>query len=976
MGIRPQYAEEPLRQLETEPHLPKHSLKSGMWQKIHKLFVKDDPTDDSVDFTEDRRWPETTPDDDELSRQDSTTRPLAIGLPRQATFRRQNSERRDRLLPVKPCHAERRALSAVRHTSTSLPRPRATSSPPCWGPGRTSAPAVALTSRIDAPAADAGFDAITSSLDPALVSNTEDIWPQDTFRPPRPPSTTSSDDSHFLRMPLVDDKADLRDELDTRWILNLSMHFRDKSDREKFFVTYAETPSRWRRVTVSCDYRNAEPGSLEMDLKELQFQRDKSMQIYESIRDSLPEIQFYDTVTNLKLETTDGRLHVHVTEDVNEIIPYPPRHTLGHILHDDEFQPMVIRESELIFDSHISGFVYKVKHKNKVYIKKDIPGPDTVDEFLYEINALHALHGSSHVIQLEAIVVDDEEQYVRGLLITYAEKGAVVDLLYDHRGAIPWEDRCRWAEQATCGLSEIHEEGYVQGDFTLSNIVVDGEGNAKIIDINRRGCPVGWEPPEIAAKIASSQRISMYIGEKSDLYQLGMTLWALAMDDDEPERHVSPFSVDEFPSEVPEWYQDIVRICLSRRPRDRCSAKTLAKMFREGDTKPPHSKERHERPTLKLRTPQDYIDPADAVGRDDIERFSNQHEITDVPYSPESSRDDYTFTYPRSSNYEIDSETSAYDRPRGRAPPANYAHLGRNERHHWIGDDDRPTLVDDAEPNIVPISPGMEHEFDKVELDGHPYLVPRRTFNDEELEILERAAEAQQTSQDSVSSANFVTPGQIDHPLARDASLSRRPSVVTTCSMRSDSTPRNSHAVLSASTHQHYGELTSEPEEIRDQGLPIEGSATPTDDHNAAATAHPITNSDGPAVAIPSAPDRLPRLPFADSGYDDSFDADGDLDLSVQTLTTTREEKGEEPKTDSATPEIDRELMTTPEAVGTEEISDEAQADTQPNRLELARSDHLAVPDSQVARQQELNRSEQTGQSNQVTPPSMQDVTG
>lgn len=133
-------------------------------------------------------------------------------------------------------------------------------------------------------------------------------------------------------MPLVDDKADLRDELDTRWILNLSMHFRDKSDREKFFVTYAETPNHWRRVTISCDYRNAEPGSLEMDLKELQFQRDKSMQIYESIRDSLPEIQFYDTVTNLKLETTDGRLHVHVTEDVNEIIPYPPRYTVAHIV--------------------------------------------------------------------------------------------------------------------------------------------------------------------------------------------------------------------------------------------------------------------------------------------------------------------------------------------------------------------------------------------------------------------------------------------------------------------------------------------------------------------------------------------------------------------------------------------------------------------------------------------------------------------
>ncbi|KAK6383625.1 hypothetical protein LTS17_002917 [Exophiala oligosperma] len=957
MGIRPQHAEEPLRQLEeTEPHFHKHPLKSGMWQKIHNFFAKDDPTHSSVDFPGDRHWPQTWPDNDESSGQDSTARPLAIGLPRQATFRRQNSERRDRLLPVEPCHAERRASSTVRHASTSLPRPRATSSPPCWEPGRTSAPAVALTSRADAPATDAGIDAITSSLDPNLVPTTEDIWPQENFRPPRPPSTTSSDDSNFLRMPLVDDKADLRDELDTRWILNLSMHFRDKSDREKFFVTYAETPSRWRRVTVSCDYRNAEPGSLEMDLKELQFQRDKSMQIYESIRDSLPEIQFYDTVTNLKLETTDGRLHVHVTEDVNEIIPYPPRHTVAHILHDDEFQPMEIRESELVFDSHISGFVYKVKHKGRVYIKKDIPGPDTVDEFLYEINALHALHGSSHVIRLEAVVVDDEEQFVKGLLISYAEKGAIVDLLYDHRGAIPWEDRCRWAEQAACGLSEIHEEGYVQGDFTLSNIVVDGEGNAKIIDINRRGCPVGWEPPEIAAKIASSQRISMYIGEKSDLYQLGMTLWALAMDDDEPERHVSPLSVEEFPSEVPEWYQDIVRICLSRRPRDRCSAKTLAKMFREGDTKALHPEERHDRPTLKLRTPQEYIDPADAVGRDDIERFSNQHEIENVPYSPESSRDDYTFTYPKSSNYEFDSETSAYDRPRGRAPPVNYAHLGRNERHHWIVEDDRPSLVDDAEPNIVPISPGTDREFDKVELDGHPYLVPRRTFNDEELEILERAAEARLTSDDTVSPAKAVTPVQIDPVQTQPASLARRPSLVTTNSITSDSTPRNSHAVLPTSTRHLCGELASEPEESRDQVLSFQGSTIPSNNPNTEIFTTPcLTQSDEPVLAGSSVQGRLPTLPFADSGYDESFATGGDLDLSVQTLATAQEEKREELKMDDAVPDIVSAVSTMPDAEGRGDVFNEPEADTYLD-LKPADLECLAAPDFHTTHQPELDR--------------------
>ena len=125
---------------------------------------------------------------------------------------------------------------------------------------------------------------------------------------------------------LIDDSA--TQELGEKWILNLSMHFRDSSPREKFFVTYAEKPTTWRRVTVSCDYHDAPPDSLERELQALRSQEEKATRIYEAIRDSLPEIQFYSTVTNLYLRTgDDGRLHVHVTEDTSEIAHYPP--TMG-----------------------------------------------------------------------------------------------------------------------------------------------------------------------------------------------------------------------------------------------------------------------------------------------------------------------------------------------------------------------------------------------------------------------------------------------------------------------------------------------------------------------------------------------------------------------------------------------------------------------------------------------------------------------
>lgn len=370
------------------------------------------------------------------------------------------------------------------------------------------------------------------------------------------------------------DNPDLRKELDARWILNLSLAFRDKANQEKFFVTYAEQPNRWRRITVSCDYSNAPQDSLEADLKSLRYQRDKSAHIYEAIRESLSTVQFYDTVTNLKLQTADNQLHVHVTEDIDEIISYPPVAAVQH-LHLAGCEQ--ITEDSIHFVSHISGCVYQVDAGGETYIKKEIPGPDMVDEFLYEVNALYKLRNSVNVIDFRAIVLDTSRKKIKGLLISFARRGALVDLIYDHRTSpLSWPRRDKWIRQIVAGLSDIHEAGFVQGDFTLSNIVIDDSDDAKIIDINRRGCPVGWEPPEFLGLIASGQRISMYIGTKSDLYQLGMVLWALSVPDDEPERAESPLSVeDAMRAGAPQYMRQWITSCLADDPSQRRSTNDL-----------------------------------------------------------------------------------------------------------------------------------------------------------------------------------------------------------------------------------------------------------------------------------------------------------------------------------------------------------------------------------------------------------------
>ncbi|KAL2753449.1 hypothetical protein ACRALDRAFT_1035986, partial [Sodiomyces alcalophilus JCM 7366] len=486
-------------------------------------------------------------------------RQVVPGLPRAQTFKRQQSEQRNNLAPAQLTADERRTASVDRRAQAS----RAFSQPRNFP--RISAPDFLSYELQSAPSAQA-----TPVLGRPEYS-LDDVLASDHLRSAAEDESCFADDAHSFTTSAYD--AMINEELERTWILNLSMHFRDKSKREKFFVTYWDRfKGLWRRVTVSLDYRNAPENSLEMDLAETKYQREKSAKIYEAIRESLQDIQFYDTVTNLKLQTTDGRLHVHVVEDVNEIIPYPRVRQVQHL------GCLRVREKDILFDSHMSGFVYRVNVGGMVLVKKEIPGPETVDEFLYEINALSRLRYSKSVIRFYGVVVDDRDEFVKGLLISYADQGALIDVIYDNRQdselGTPWPIRERWARQIVEGLADIHESGFVQGDFTLSNIVIDDKGHAKIIDINRRGCPVGWEPPEATALIESGQRLSMYIGVKSDIYQLGMVLWSLAMQEDNPEDHGRPLILEPDVL-VPDWYRQLVERCLSEDPRRRPQATRL-----------------------------------------------------------------------------------------------------------------------------------------------------------------------------------------------------------------------------------------------------------------------------------------------------------------------------------------------------------------------------------------------------------------
>ena len=360
------------------------------------------------------------------------------------------------------------------------------------------------------------------------------------------------------------------------WVLNLSMHSRDWPDREKFFVTYIESRHKWRRVTISICYDGAEADSLEIQVRDCYQQRAKFTRICESIQASISDISFYDTVTNLKLETHANKLNVHVTEDARELISYPSLDEILYLPKVPKYQ-----NSDVIFVEHLSGFVYNVHCKGTLCVLKQIPGPDSIAAFLYEMNALSSLRSAPNVVDLLGIVVEYDNSIVTGLIVAHAARGSLVDILYEYHDRTPWDLRQKWAHQIVRGLYEIHQAGLVHGDFTLSNIVIDDNDDAKIIDLNRRGCSVGWEPPELLPQLESHQSIAMYMGEKTDVFQLGMVLWAVAMQEDEPEKLSRPLPISALVDSTPVYFKDLVSSCLTPQPRFRPSTPDLVTLINQ-----------------------------------------------------------------------------------------------------------------------------------------------------------------------------------------------------------------------------------------------------------------------------------------------------------------------------------------------------------------------------------------------------------
>ncbi|KAJ5609426.1 protein kinase domain-containing protein [Penicillium herquei] len=180
------------------------------------------------------------------------------------------------------------------------------------------------------------------------------------------------------------------------------------------------------------------------------------------------------------------------------------------------FRPIEI--SELIQEIEISDGVFRVHHEgNRMpyvlkIINRPLYHPRDTDVIKQELESLEQFRGTRGIVQPAGIAVfanpyqtcqkDNQppEMVINGILLEFHSGGSLKCVLKEQRfNSVSWED---WAIQIGNALDTMHQAEKTHMDLKPSNIVLDKDGNAILVDISGIGGINGWQAPEIRDEIS------------------------------------------------------------------------------------------------------------------------------------------------------------------------------------------------------------------------------------------------------------------------------------------------------------------------------------------------------------------------------------------------------------------------------------------------------------------------------------------
>jgi serine/threonine protein kinase len=192
------------------------------------------------------------------------------------------------------------------------------------------------------------------------------------------------------------------------------------------------------------------------------------------------------------------------------------------------------------------GSVFKAEHrlmKRSVAVKVLPPSalkdPEVVQRFRREVEAVAKLTHANIVAAHDA----DEFKGVHFLVMEYVEGVDLARLVRD-QGPLPLETALGYVLQAARGLEHAHKRGIIHRDVKPANLLLDGAGTIKILDLGLARFQDSANPAAATAEASSLTKFGSIMGtidfmspeqaldtrqadHTSDIYSLGATLYTL-----------------------------------------------------------------------------------------------------------------------------------------------------------------------------------------------------------------------------------------------------------------------------------------------------------------------------------------------------------------------------------------------------------------------------------------------------------------
>lgn len=216
----------------------------------------------------------------------------------------------------------------------------------------------------------------------------------------------------------------------------------------------------------------------------------------------------HQTETNFFLSVAD-RITFQIEEDPGRVI-YP---ILDHTHDLPTFEASHLEDDEFIAPT-VSTVRFEQKRFAYKKIDRPIYAPGDSEHILNEIGALAQFHGQPNIAQILGVVISDNPYKTRpstisspvvtGFLLEYYPGGSLEQALSETEDQDDSLLR-RWALQTGRALETLHIQRRTHLDIKPSNIVLDANKNAILIDISGTGgYEWEWLSPEMQKTIQTA----------------------------------------------------------------------------------------------------------------------------------------------------------------------------------------------------------------------------------------------------------------------------------------------------------------------------------------------------------------------------------------------------------------------------------------------------------------------------------------